>query len=399
MMKRTVTYLLMVLSLCSCGFKGVKDPYNGSLYRLDISLVYPEGYESAVRAGVPVQLEEINNLVKYSCATGDDASVRVTLPNGMYRVSVSDRKGSSIFNGTSDKFALNADMSLKLELSYSKAGTLVIKEIYCGGCDKAPAQGMYQSDKYVILHNNGGTTEYLDSLCFGTLAPYNSNATNPWNGIQDFAPVIQAVWQFGGNGSSFPLQPGEDAVLCLNGAVDHTRQFPLSVNLNKPDYFVCYNNTYFWNTTYHPAPGDQIKEDHILDVVEKLGQANAYTFSISSPVAVIFRPEELTIQEYIKREGSVVQVPGSTFDRVVCVPWNWIMDGVEVFNGAASSNNKRLPSEVDAGYVTQRTSGAGLSVMRRTDEAASLAKGYEVLMDTNNSSEDFYERQTASLHE
>ena len=30
----------------------------------------------------------------------------------------------------------------------------------------------------------------------------------------------------------------------------------LSVNLNKPDYFVCYNSTYFNNTVYHPAPGN-----------------------------------------------------------------------------------------------------------------------------------------------
>ena len=37
--------------------------------------------------------------------------------------------------------------------------------------------------------------------------------------------------------------------------------------------------------------------------------------------------------------------------------------------------------------------------MRRVDEALSGAAGYEVLMDTNNSSNDFYERETQSLHD
>jgi len=36
-------------------------------------------------------------------------------------------------------------------------------------------------------------------------------------------------------------------------------------DLNKPGYFACYNNVYYWNTMYHPAPGDQISHDHYLD--------------------------------------------------------------------------------------------------------------------------------------
>ena len=36
--------------------------------------------------------------------------------------------------------------------------------------------------------------------------------------------------------------------------------------------------------------------------------------------------------------------------------------------------------------------------MRRVDETASAEQGFEVLMDTNNSTADFYERETQSLH-
>ena len=37
--------------------------------------------------------------------------------------------------------------------------------------------------------------------------------------------------------------------------------------------------------------------------------------------------------------------------------------------------------------------------MRKVDESQSAASGYEVLMDTNNSMNDFYEREKQSLHE
>lgn len=396
-MKKHLPYIAIVL-LCSCVRTGEINPYAGKLFDLNVELVYPKGYEEAAREGVNVDFEEINTSVKYTAQTLEDASVTASLPAGLYRISVSDRLDKSIFNGTIDRAQINGNKNLKLELVYSKAGTLVIKEIYCGGCSKDPEVGNYQSDQYIILHNNDTQVVYLDSLCFGALAPYNSNSTNPWGGIVDYVPVIQALWQFGGSGESFPLAPGEDAVLCLRGAIDHTVQYHLSVNLNKPGYFVCYNNVYFYNTAYHPAPGDQIQNDHILDVVEKVGQANAYTYSINSPATVIFRPEGISIREYVKQEGSIIQIPGSTVDRVVKIPWEWIMDGVEVFNGSTASNSKRLRSDVDAGYVSLSETFKGHSLIRRIDEQASAANGYEVLMDTNNSSEDMYERAKASLY-
>ena len=210
---------------------------------------------------------------------------------------------------------------------------------------------------------------------------------------------IHTGWQFGGNGTSFPLAPGADAVIAVNGAIDHAAQYPLSVNLNKPGYFACYNNVYYWNTMYHPAPGDQISRDHYLDVVIKLGQANAYTFSIFSPATVIFKAQDTTIQEYVQQTGSVIQKPGSTVDQVIKIPLDWVIDGVEVYYGGSSSNKKRISPSIDAGYVSQSALYDGRSLHRRVDEEASKEAGYEILEDTNNSSADFYEREQQSLHE
>ena len=407
-MKR-ILYILSIVLTASC--TGIKDPnpYEGSLHLLKVTARYPEGYEGFDLEGSAAQVEEINTGSRYTSLTDASGSFAMTLPDGIYRVNISGRSGSDVFNGAADKVVLSgADLNLTLPLSYSKAGSIVIKEIYCGGCKKLPQEGNYQGDQYFILHNNDYNVQYLDSLCFGTLSPNNATGSNPWISkdpvtgesiFPDFLPIIQAVWQFPGDGDDFPLQPGEDAVICLRGAIDHTVQYPLSVNLNKPSYFVCYNLTYFWNTQYHPAPGDMISDDRIIDVVIKTGQANAYTFSISSPTLVLWKAKGTSIQEFVNIPENITPVPGSSVDNVVKVPLDWIYDAVEVFDGRSASNSKRLAPSLDAGYVLQTDIYLGRSLMRKRDEQASSTSGYEVLADTNNSLNDFYESEKQSLHE
>ena len=401
-MKRLIYILSIVLAAVSCADIRHVNPYEEGLYVLTVTTDWPEG--SFERSGAEVRVEDMNTGSRYVSKTGTEGLATFTLPNGLYRVTLSGRSGSDVFNASADKIAVSgSDLTLRLKLSISKAGSIVIKELYCGGCKKLPQEGDYQADQYFILHNNDYQVQYLDGICFGTLSPYNSTGSNPWvsedGQLPDFVPIIQAVWQFPGDGDDFPLQPGEDAVVCLRGAIDHAAQYPLSVNLNKPDYFVCYNSTYFNNTAYHPAPGNLISQDRYLDVVIKTGKANAYTMSLSSPAMVLFRAKGMSIQDFVLVPENVTPVPGSAVDNVVKVPYEWVLDALEVFDGSSASNQKRLASSVDAGYVLQTETFLGRSLMRHVDEEASATAGYEILADTNNSLNDFYETEKQSLHE
>ena len=374
---------MTIVLAASCA--GIKDPYKGSLHLLSVTAQYPAGYEGFDLQGSDALVEEINTGSRYTALTDASGSFAMSLPDGIYRVNISGRSGSDVFNGAADKVVLSG-----------------------AGCKKLPQEGDYQGDQYFILHNNDYNVQYLDSLCFGTLSPNNATASNPWVSkdpatgesiFPDFLPIIQAVWQFPGDGDDFPLQPGEDAVICLRGAIDHSLQYPLSVNLNKPDYFVCYNLTYFWNTAYHPAPGDQISDERIIDVVIKTGQANAYTFSLSSPTLVLWKTKGMSIQEFVNIPDNITPVPGSSIDNVVKIPYEWIYDAVEVFDARSANNSKRLAPSADAGYALQTDVFLGHSLMRHVDKEASAASGYEVLTDTNNSLNDFYESEKQSLHE
>ena len=406
-MKRLLYILTIVLLAAACMDVKTTDPYQDGLNVLMVAAQWPDG--DFDQEGVSVLVEDINTGSRYTAVTDAYGMASFRLPYGLYRVNANGREGGNIFNAAADKIVLSGkDMTLNLSVSVSRSGAIVIKEIYCGGCRKLPQEGNYQYDQYFILHNNDYQVQYLDGLCFGTLSPYNSTGSSPWVSkdpvtgdtvYPEFLPIIQAVWQFPGDGDDFPLQPGEDAVICLKGAVDHAAQYPLSVNLNRPGYFVCYNSTYFPNTTSHPAPGDQISVDRYLNVVVKTGKANAYTLSISSPTLVIFRSEGVAIEDYVRQVDTIIPVPGSTVDNVVKVPYEWVVDAVEVFDGTSSTNSKRLAPSVDAGYVTQTDLYLGRSMMRKTDEHASAAAGYEILVDTNNSLNDFYESEKQSLHE
>lgn len=397
-MKRIIYILILALWTASCTDLRQENPYADDLHTLTVRTEWPS--QEHKKSGLEVRVEEMNIGSRYVSYTDPQGCAAFAIPDGLYRITISGREDTDVFNGSADKIVLaGKDIETSLRLSVSKAGSIVIKEIYCGGCKKLPEEGNYQTDQYIILHNNDYNVQYLDSLCFGTLAPYRSTGSNPWGILPDFVPVIQAVWQFPGDGDDFPLQPGEDAVLCLRGAIDHAAQYPLSVNLNKPDYFVCYNPTYFSNTSYHPAPGDLISQDRYLDVVVKTGKANAYTMSVQSPAVVIFRSQGVSIQDFVDVTDNITPVPGSSVDNVVKVPYEWILDAVEVFEGSSSNNQKRLQPSVDAGYVMLSDTFLGHSLLRLVDEEATAASGYEILRDTNNSLNDFYESERQSLYE
>ena len=168
-MKRII-YILTVLLLAGCMDMNDSNPFDGDLHVLKISSVWPEGMQ--VRGEADVLVEDMNNGSRYSGRTDMEGNAEFNLPDGLYRVNLSGRADDMVFNASADKVVLSGGTrTLSLSISVSKAGSIVIKEVYCGGCKKLPEEGNYQADQYIILHNNHFETCHLDGLCFGTLSP------------------------------------------------------------------------------------------------------------------------------------------------------------------------------------------------------------------------------------
>lgn len=398
-MRKLIYILSISIILQGCLNIQGDNPYSRSLTDLTISVDYPSDFPPESKSEVKISITELNLGSTYKIPSSSDGTAKAKLPYGTYSLLLSYQIDQTLYNASCSSILLDKPAAdAQLTVTSSKTGAIVFKEIYCGGCTRYPEQGNYAYDSYIVLHNNSARTEYLDSLCFAVLDPYRSGASNVWKDI-DFLPVIQAIWQIKGNGSDFPLAPGEDAVIVVYGAIDHASKYTQSVNLNKADYFVCYNNTYFTNTSYHPAPGNNILKERILDVVIKTGTSNAFVLAQQSPAPVIFKaPQGTSIQEFVQNPDNIIQKPGSNVDKIVKLPYSWVIDGVEVFEPNAN-NKKRFPQDIDAGAVYFSGPYKGHTLMRKTDESASTSSGYQVLQDTNNSSEDFTENDTQSLHE
>lgn len=260
-----------------------RNPYDGALRELRVTAVYPEGYAGYLREGVAVKLSDRNTGNVYTALTDAQGHAGFRVAAGHYRLSVLDLPDdSAVFNGTIEQVDLvGEDKEVDVALKFSKPGTILIKEIYSGGCmQDPPATGTYADDKYIILHNNGFETYYLDGLCLAMVAPYNSQAANPWTStdpsgnivFRDYAAVPDCIWMFPGSGTDFPLQPGEDAVVAYHG-VDHTQTYSQSVNLNRKGCFVLYDMVYYPGNKLHPTPvpGDQIDQAHYMKVLKKTG--------------------------------------------------------------------------------------------------------------------------------
>lgn len=412
-MKKLTIFLLMMLSAACTSFE--RDPYDGDVRRLEVVISYPEEYGQYLREGVEVTLSDRNSGNVYTALTDAAGKAEFRVTSGHYKLSVLDLPDdAAVFNGAIELVDLSSgDLDVTVPLAFSKPGTIIIKEIYSGGCPQdPPSTGTYTYDKYVILHNNSFETQYLDGLCFGMVAPYNSSAqNNPWTStdasgnlvFSDFAAIPDCIWQFPGEGEDFPLAPGEDAVIAYHG-VDHTITYSQSVNLNREGYFVLYDLLLYpgTKTSPTPAPGDQIDEAHYMKVLKKTGKsgesgANTYVISNNSPAVIIFHaPEGFDLDGYLATKESEAQNGSLIYSKV---PWEWIVDGVEVADNTGAARTKRLRPDVDAGAVGFSAMAQGHTIHRQLNETATESAGFEVYYDTNNSSNDFYERETQSLKE
>ena len=107
---------------------------------------------------------------------------------------------------------------------------------------------------------------------------------------------------------------------------------------------------------------------------------------------VLFKaPDGENIQKFLENADNIIIKPGSTDEKIVKLPLDWVVDAVEVFTNNINGSTKRLNPLLDAGYVRLSESYQGRVLYRRVNSAMSEKRGYEVLQDTNNSSADFYE--------
>jgi len=442
-LKKYIYLLVCTLLFCySCSDDDNDDGYK--TYPVSVQLVYPEGSGLDAIQGVSIRLTSTGGST-FDAVTDATGKADFVVPTGIYEASATDKRStegySFIYNGIKSNIVVTdtwtGGESVAINLVESKAGQVVIKELYVGGCQKDDGSGVFHMDKYVILYNNSDLPASLDNLCLGMVLPYNSNATNNdyVNGVlfyeaEKWIPAGTGIWYFPNN---ITIEPGKQVVIALTGAIDHTPTYSKSINFANAEYYCTYDVAVYPNTTYYPSPSATIPTSHYLSAIH-YGAGNAWPLSTTSPAFYIFTTKDTTPVAFANNADNINyhgdKVSASNARRKV--PVDWILDGVEVFV-KNKENVKRLTSTIDAGQVFL-TNQQGYTSYRNVDKSAtealaenkdrlvysysmgtnidgevstdpsgidaeaSIKNGARIVyQDTNNSTNDFHQRKQASL--
>ena len=424
--------LMAVLTFSACS----DDDDAPKVSVFEVQLQYPETAGVSPVEGVEVVMKNASNGVSFKKTTDNGGKAVFALPEGLYEASATEKRISGgkvlVFNGLNTSVTVSStSTSLVLPLEVSKGGSIVIKELYVGGCPKDDGSGRFAMDQYVVLYNNSSEKIDMSNFAFAMVNPFNSTGNNKdyENGRLFYEndhkiPAGVAVWYFNDN---VVLEGGQQIVVSMTGAIDHTKTYSQSVDLSKADYCF-YDIENFENAKYYPAPSETIATSHYMKSY-KYGLGNAWPLSQLSPAFFIFNPEGTTLKAFVDDPSTTHNYGGNEKMGRKMVPESWIVDAIEVFKEGADDNMKRLTNGVDAGYV-YFTNGLGRTLYRNVDKAATegieankgkLVYNYQtgvngsvdpsgidaeasvkngariVYMDTNNSTMDFHQRAKSSL--
>jgi hypothetical protein len=418
--------------------KGVKT------YDVTVKVVYPTGHDWSLN-DIAVKLTDSNGTA-YDATTDANGEASFTVIAGLYEASTSVKQAadgySYIYNGTKSGIvvsdAWNATIPVSLDLTESKAGQVIIKEIYVGGCQKDDGSGAWVKDKYIILYNNSDQTAKITNACIGIAYPANAHAsTNDYDDNGELRYKNDTFIPVGGAG--YWYLPGEleiaaysQIVIPIFQAINHTTTYTNSVDLSNSAYYPMYDlGNGFTNASYYVAPSSSIPTSNYFKTVY-YGMGNAWVIGDFSPALVLFTINGDPVA-YGQTDSNYYYYAGKDNNavyRCVKISTEWILDAVEVFSEPNKENSKkRLTDAVDAGY-TLLTNKYGHTSYRNVDKDATEAiegnsaklvysydKGTEnstdpsgidaeasikngaviVYKDTNNSTNDFHQRKQASL--
>ena len=256
---------------------------------------------------------------------------------------------------------------------------IIIGKIYYAG-SKDLNNRTYMAGKYLELYNQSDNEVDVSGLYIGLVEAESTQAytlENLHEVYEDSVVLLKQIFRIPADANHL-VAPG-GTVLIVNSAIDHTPNNDMESSLLDADFEAKDASGKMQNNPTTPAL------DLIYTMYPSVSNLNMVQ---SGPCSiVIFRTDEdMTAlpktYPYGKTSGS----------QWALLPKRYIIDGVEVLrnkNTGIEVSSKRLYDDIDAGYTNiNAVSGwTGEIVYRKTSKTAT--DGHLILIDTNNSSNDF----------
>jgi hypothetical protein len=266
---------------------------------------------------------------------------------------------------------------------------LVISKIASAG-SRDGNNKTYPYGKYLEIYNQAQDSADVSGLYIGLLessSPQPYTLANLKEDYDDSVVIVKQVFQVPTD-KAYKIGPGE-TLLLVNSATDHSDVNDVEYDLRGADF---------------EAKGGP---NHVNNPDVK-ALLNPFTIFPTNPSmnlmqggpcgVIIFRTNE-NIDAWPHTYG-YGKTSGSLY--YLCVPKRLIIDAVDYLKNRSTGvdvSSKRLYSDLDAGYINiESVSGyTGEVVYRRTEKVT--ADGRKILMDTNNSSNDFKVSKTIKPRE
>ena len=387
--------LLAVLSGCE------EDTFNehATLFSVTAKVDYPQNYSVSPAEGVKVRLVNLENSLEITVMS--DANGMVTFTNvkkGTYRMSFSKTITASVAQGLNDTIVTIADVvnGRLLNLNASKEGInltsgidlgeislrpslpgdILIKEVFYTGTT-TPNGKAYWSDQFIEIFNNTSKVIYADSIYIATLYGTNGSVDNSPSTLSSDEDNVYPdfVWMIPGNGHSNPILPGKSLLIAEDGMNHKTdpNGNPNSIDLSMANY-----ETFMKRDIQKDIDVSEIR--NMTEIFANKQGTHDFILHSYGPAIVLFKIKDVSVLEKVPYP---YDSEGLT---LIKLPVKHIMDAFESLAHATSGKYKRIPRNIDAGFIYCNGIYNGESCRRITQD---IVNGRRVLQDTNNSSDDF----------
>lgn len=407
-MKKIIYYTLsltLAVILTSC----LKDIKDGELFKgskdVAVGILLPGALSDLAKDGFEVTLRNADRGFSYVTLTDKDGKADLKAELGTYTLLISkdiEEDGVIKYLRAQSQVILHKDsdpvIKTELEIKASNKGTIILKEVYFHK-SKIPGTGkQYGYDQYFSLYNNTDKVQYLDGIGLGFHTESNSNASpkfvKEWIAGSREPRDSVPTWAFGmvflGDGSEYPMQPGDEVAVALS-AINHTAEMTVTpMDLSTDDTWAIYIHN---RTTGQKAPASRVK---VMKCYCQDGLGTQIVLSQTSPVVVIYRIEG-DPAEYVKEKAVVGRKYGNMMFQPpkynslpsIMIPKEWVYDGVEF--RSSETHVARLCPEISFQPLTiESIAQSGESYIRKVDEAATAAAGGRIVyQDSNNSATDW----------
>ncbi len=353
---------------------------------------YPVSVNLSLGDGLAIgDIENLQLIVKSDKGVSDTINVTseqtpLVLKQGVYDFSltgkVKDEVTAYVTGLTKANVYNEATVSIPVSKIYQSA--LIFKTIYNAG-----GKLYYVKDSFFEIVNNSDEVQYLDNLVLASSLAAQTTK-NEWqaNGITDLYPMTNgAVLAFPGNGTDYPLLPGQ-SVLVANDAANHAgadrANDPACPDLTNADWevYLDYNSQEIDN----PA----VKNLKVIFTNNKY--MPMWGFGVTSTaLAIVKLPDGVTPEAFAADAKNFQTAPGTTASmEYMMIPSNYVLDAVEIWNPKASEHYGFFLPKDDKQGVLNSDSYTGKCERRKVSKVVNGRKYYQ---DTNNSSEDFLTNQ------